>query len=705
MLASFIITARESLEVSLLIGILLSSLARTNSRAHERSVWLGALAAGFLSVLLAATILLTIGSLEGSTQEALEGLVMLVAAAVLTYVLQWMRHQGRALHNSMESSLATALSTGSSGAVALLSFLAVFREGVETALYLSALAAGTTGASIWLGAAGGFALAIAVGYGAYRGSRVLNPRTFFNVTSIVLTIFGAGLVGQATLALQSVGIFPGTIAVWDTSPFLSDTSTLGSILHTLVGYSATPSLLQVIFWAGYLLLVLSLFRDTGDPKTSTLNGEPFHPIGADYHHPLYSVLRRPIVSTLIPATMGAILLALMSVALLNLNIGPFDNQGSLHLGPFQSTEDGNNLFNFAVWVVWLPLLSVGTMLVGRLWCGSLCPLRLVTESTRRLADRMMGKASPTSPYLRLGWLLPATFIIITFFIKWWPVQSVARNGASLFVIIFVFAAVIGFLFRQGTWCRYICPIGGWLARIARLSPLALRATSSVCTTCASQACLTGTGLAGRCPVFLNPSKLESNRHCLKCWRCVTNCPEEKASLRLGWRFPGAELLRPYAPDLWESLFVASLMGMYVATGHRSPVLASLPWPVLFFGTISLATLAYLGLTAIAASIGNIPFKQAIATFGYIFLPFEFSTAILAFGDDALEFFGITQPVASVLLSLGFLWSVVLAISVVRNQCKGSGRRVAIGIPVGLALVAILFLWLSWYASGTVVDLT
>ncbi|MCL5960478.1 MAG: hypothetical protein M1358_14415, partial [Chloroflexi bacterium] len=206
-------------------------------------------------------------------------------------------------------------------------------------------------------------------------------------------------------------------------------------------------------------------------------------------------------------------------------------------------------------------------------------------------------------------------------------------------------------------------------------------------------------------VFLNPSRLESNRHCLKCWKCVTNCPNEKASLRLGWRFPGVELLKPYAPDLWESLFVASLMGMYIATGHRSPALASVPWPLLFFGLILLATMTYLGLAAVIALVGDVSFRQAIATFGYIFLPLEFSTAILAFGDDALEFFDVAQPVASVLLGLGFLWSVFIAISIVRNQCRSSGRRVAVGIPVGITLLGILFLWLSWYASGTVIDLT
>ncbi|MBI4234567.1 MAG: FTR1 family protein [Chloroflexi bacterium] len=705
MLASFLITGRETLEASLLVGMLLAYLAHTGNRGQFKAVWLGSLAAALLSVLIAAAVLLTIGSLKGTAEEVLEGSVMLAAAGVLTYVVVWLHRQGRELNRSLQSSLAAALRSGSSGPVALLSFLAVFREGAETALYLSAMAAASPGAGTWIGAGTGFGAAVGVGYLVYRGSRVLNLRTFFRLTTIVLVLFGAGLVGQATLVFQAAGLFPGTISVGDFSHILPDTSTLGSVLHTLVGYSATPSLLQVILWAGYITVILALFLDVGSKETRTLYGEPFRPLGASYHHRLYRLLRWPRLPTMAPLAMGVVLVGLLAVAALSLKVGPFDNQGPLRLGPFQNPENGNNLFNFVMWVLWLPLLSISAVLVGRLWCGNLCPLRLATDTARSLADRVAGRSTSASPYLRLGWLLPVTFILVTFFVKWWPVQSVARYGAILFLTILALATVVGFLFRPGTWCRYVCPIGGWLARITRLSPLGLRANPSLCAACSTKPCLTGTALAGRCPVYLNPSRLESNRNCLKCWKCVVNCPDEKASLRLGWRFPGAELLKPYAPDLWESLFVASLLGMYIATGHRSPTLAALPWPLVFFGLIALATAAYLGLSGIIALAGNIPFRQTLTTFGYVFLPLEFSTAIIAFGDDALEFFGITQPAASLLLGLGFLWSIILGVSIVRNQCRGKGRALAAAIPAGIALLAILFLWLSWYASGVVIDVT
>jgi len=126
---------------------------------------------------------------------------------------------------------------------------------------------------------------------------------------------------------------------------------------------------------------------------------------------------------------------------------------------------------------------------------------------------------------------------------------------------------------------------------------------------------------------------------------------------------------------------------------------------ILFGLIALATGTYLGLCAAIAALAKIPFRQAVANFGYAFLPVEFGTAILAFGDDALEFFGIVQPAASILLGLGFIWSLVLMISIVRHQCNTKVRRVAVGIPLGVVLLGILFLWLSWYTSGAVVDVT
>lgn len=705
MVASLVITARETLEASLLIGIILAYLAHTNNRRHFRSVWLGVGLASLASILLAAGIIVTLGRLSGLLEEVFEGVVMVAAAGVLTYVILWMGRQLRQLRTSLQAQVQAALDRRSAAALASLAFLAVFREGAEAALYLSAIFSTDPGVGNFVGAGVGFGGAIAAGYMVYTGSRLLNISTFFKATTIVLILFAAGLVGQAALAFQAAGIFPGTITLWDTSRFIPDASIQGTVLRTLIGYTATPSLLQAIFYLGYIALVVSLYTDLGARPRLGMYEEPFTPIGATYSHALYRLIRWPHITTILSALLGVVLVGLLVVALGRIDVGPFNNQGPLRWGPFQGLENENNLFNFLMWIIWLPLLSVVTILLGRVWCGNLCPLRLVTDGARDLADRLRGRGTPTSPYLRLGWLLPTTFVLITFIVKMWPVQRVALYGAILFLAVLAAAAVVGFLFRRGTWCRYICPIGGWLARITRLSPVGLRPNLAVCATCQDKPCLVGTEVAGRCPAYLNPSRLESNRYCTKCWKCVVNCPPEKASLRLGWRFPGAELLKPYSPNLWESLYVAGLMGMYIAVGHRSLALAQLPFPALFFGMIALLTLGYLGLCWLVAPMAGMTFRQAVTTLGYIFLPLEFSAAVIAFGDDALEFFNIITPAASLLLTIGFVWSVVLGVSILRHQSRGKHRAIAASVPVAATLILLLFLWLGWYASGVVIDLT
>lgn len=672
----------------------------TRNRRYAAAVWAGAGLAVVASVALTIGLVVALGGLSGTSKEAVEGVLMWSAAAILTYVLWWIGRRGRELAGSLRSEAQAALGRGSTIAIVALVFLAVFREGSETALYLAA----ATGTTPWPQVAGGggvgFGAAAAVGFAIYRGStRLLDVRTFFRVTTVVLILFAAGLVGRATLAFQAAGVFPGTITVWDTSGVVRDGSGPGAVLSALVGYTAAPSLLQLIFWLSYLALVLTLYLEP--------TGTGFVPIGGGYGRGIYRLLRAPRLTQVLPALVGLLLVFLLMVTFLRVSVGPFDNRGPLSLGAFGSRETDDSLFSFVMWVVWLPLLSIGTLLFARLWCGNLCPLRLVTDLGRSLADRLLGRGTVTPVSVRAGWVLPTAFVLVTFLVKWWPVQQVALYGALFFTAVLSAAFAVGVLFRRGTWCRYVCPVGGWLARIARLSPVALRSNPDVCATCRDKPCLTGTPAAGRCPTYLDPSRLRTSQHCLSCWACVVNCPLRQSSLRVGLRAPGAELLKPVAPNLWESVFVAALLGMYAAVGHRSPELAAVPWPVLFFGLIGLGTAVYVAVCLVAAPVAGLSVRRALTTFGYVFLPLELGTAVIAFGDDALEFLGIAQQAASVLLTLGFVWSVVLAVSILRNESRGrrSLRAVAAAVPVAAVLLGVLFVWLRWYASGTVVDVT
>ncbi|MEK7848595.1 MAG: 4Fe-4S binding protein, partial [Chloroflexota bacterium] len=428
-------------------------------------------------------------------------------------------------------------------------------------------------------------------------------------------------------------------------------------------------------------------------------------VADSYAHPIHRLLRLPWLTRLGTATMLLVFAFLVAAALLPIGVGPFVNEGGLRWGRFGVEPFDNNLLVFVLWIMWLPLVSLSTALMGRFWCGNLCPMGLVTDGARSLAERWLGKGTGIKPYLRLGWLLPTGFILITFYARSFPVQEKAWLGALTFVGLFVIAMGVGFFLRRGAWCRYFCPIGGWLARIARLSPLTLRPQPAVCEGCVEKPCISGTQQARSCPAYLNPSRLDSNRYCLECWHCVRNCPERLASLRLGLRPPGAELLKPHSPDIWETVYIAGLVGLYTALIAAPRYFPQIPFAAAFFGSVVVAMAAYAGLGALASFLGGIGWREAVTKLGYIFLPMEFAMAMITFGDEAWNFFGITVPVVAILLGLGFMGSSVLAVSILRNSIPAVGRALRVGVPIAIALTAMLFLWSQWFLAGVVIDVT
>jgi len=271
MLASFLITLREGLEAALIIGIILAYLARTGSRQSFKPVWLGTSLAVLVSLIAGAAIYLLAGEFSGQAEEIFEGLAMFVAAGVLTWMIFWMRKQAVNIKAHLHAQIQSVLTSGSSRGLVILAFVVVVREGIETVLFLfAATRVAESPISFTMGGFLGLVIAVGIGYSIYKGTSKLNLRTFFNVTSLVLILFAAGLLAHGIHEFHEAGIISPVVEhVWDINYILPEKSTFGRFLTAIVGYNANPSLIEVIAYPLYLALALgSYFRPIKVSKKS-----------------------------------------------------------------------------------------------------------------------------------------------------------------------------------------------------------------------------------------------------------------------------------------------------------------------------------------------------------------------------------------------------------------------------------------------------
>lgn len=255
-----LVTTREGLEASLIVGIVLAYLAKTENRSYFRVIWAGTAAAVAISIMTGAALFFTVGALEGRSEQIFEGVAMLSAVAVLTWMIFWMRKQAVNIKKELEAKLAGAIAAGSAIGLASVVFFAVLREGWETALFLFAISESATPLSTSVGAVVGLVISISLGVALYMGSRRLNLRQFFTVTGLLLIVFAAGLLAHGIHEFQEAGVLPLTIEhVWDTNGIVGEDSRVGEFLTALFGYNGNPSLLEVLAWASYLALALTFF--------------------------------------------------------------------------------------------------------------------------------------------------------------------------------------------------------------------------------------------------------------------------------------------------------------------------------------------------------------------------------------------------------------------------------------------------------------
>ncbi len=259
---AFLLAFREGLEAALILGIALSVLHRVGQRRQTQIVWLGAGLAALTSLGLGAGLYALGLGFEGKAEEVFEGIAMLLAAGLLTWMIFWMARRGKFIQTEVEQGVHEAALGGGRWALFSLTFVAVLREGTELALFLSAAAFTATAGTTLVGGLLGLMAAGLAGWLLFATTARLNVGAFFRVTGILLIFFAAGLVAHGIHELNEAGIIPVVIeSVWNVNPILDEKSGVGQILTGLLGYNGNPSLTEVVSYVGYwVALLLALAR-------------------------------------------------------------------------------------------------------------------------------------------------------------------------------------------------------------------------------------------------------------------------------------------------------------------------------------------------------------------------------------------------------------------------------------------------------------
>ncbi|MBV8736440.1 MAG: FTR1 family protein [Alphaproteobacteria bacterium] len=262
MLATAIIVFREVLEAALIIGIVLAA----SRGVPRRGIWVGGgIVAGVLGAsLVAAGADAIADAINGIGQELFNAAILFTAVAMLGWHNIWMNRHGRELA-ATAAGLGKAVVGGSRPlyALGLVVGIAVLREGSEVVLFLYgiAVASGVGALSMLMGGVLGLVGGVAVGALIYFGLLAIPLKRLFTVTSWLILLLAAGMASQGAAFLMQANLLPAFgNNLWDTSSILGERSMLGTLLHVLIGYSAQPAGIQVIFYLATLVIIGGLMR-------------------------------------------------------------------------------------------------------------------------------------------------------------------------------------------------------------------------------------------------------------------------------------------------------------------------------------------------------------------------------------------------------------------------------------------------------------
>lgn len=280
MIAGMLITFREGLEAFLIIGILLGYLRKVGHSACSRYVWTGTVIGVLVSIGLALGFQALAMEFEGQRAAWFEAIASAIAVPILSYMVLYMQRHARSLKTQTEARAEQAVTTGQVVTLATLAFITVFREGLETAIFLAALMTRVSSGGLMPGAILGLAGSAAIAYAIFASTVQLNLRRFFIVTSVLLIFIAAGLCAHILMALHEVGFHLLGMTAWSTKSILDSDSFLGRLLHAFIGYHDEPTVMEVLAYLGYLGIMSWAFmravKVSAPPKPIAHDGPRTH---------------------------------------------------------------------------------------------------------------------------------------------------------------------------------------------------------------------------------------------------------------------------------------------------------------------------------------------------------------------------------------------------------------------------------------------
>ncbi len=257
-----VIGLREGIEAALIIGIMAGYLHKTGRGSLNKYVIIGSLLAIFASIAVAGVLIAMSVGFEGFTEEIFEGVSAILAVAILTFMIFWMLRASVEVRREFQDRIDEVAGRGEVYGLMGFAFVAVFREGLETALFMLGAASVTTTADAIVGVAIGIGFAFLLGIALPRLSVRISLKRFFQVTSVILILFAAGLFARGVHELQEAfALQAGSTAVYDLSGVFSsgEDNPVGYLLRGILGYSDSPSQLEVLAYFGFLALCAILF--------------------------------------------------------------------------------------------------------------------------------------------------------------------------------------------------------------------------------------------------------------------------------------------------------------------------------------------------------------------------------------------------------------------------------------------------------------